>query len=176
MKIFIIAMLIISNAFAASRVEEVMTEDTMKRLSAIQSLQSEIQNTKNALSKLDEDLQNAENTESREKVFIMIRNSGAVLTAASLFATTRFFYKAKLAKSEGGLYNLIIAYAGTAITAGTAVVLGVGQVGMYLSKNEANNLRNKIQELNNLVTVKENDLKNEIQLLCKDDQRHQVCY
>ena len=176
MKSLILMALLISSSFASTRVENILDEDSSTRLSHIEELQQNLSNAKRDLNDFEKALSAASKVESREKIFVTIRNVAGVSAALSLLATSALFYKAKIVRSEGSLYTLLMAYGGTMITGGTALVATGAEVGVYFSKNETKNLREKIKDLQSVLTSKQNELKTEVNLLCKEEPRHKLCY
>ena len=176
MKGLILIALLISNAFANGRVDNIINEDANARLTRIEVTQVNLSNAKKDLDSFEKSLLPASKTENRERVFVTIRNTAGIAAAISFALTGTFFYKARVAKSEGGLYNLLLAYGGVTVTGATALVAAGGEVGVYFSKNEAESLREKVKELQNVLILNQNELKTEVKLLCKDDPRHKLCY
>jgi hypothetical protein len=174
--IILMTLLLVSNVFAESRVEKVAVEDITVRLNSIQDIQLKLKIAHKDLDVFEKSLIAAAKTEKREKVFVIIRNTAAIAAAVSFTITGSLFYKVGAGASEGGLYQLLAAYGGAAITGGVAVVAVGAEVGVYFSQNEAKSLREAIGHLKQTLITKQNELKNEVNLLCKEDPRHKLCY
>jgi hypothetical protein len=175
MKTIIVIALLISNAFASSRVETLLHEDASTRLTHIEEIQNSMLSASLVLVGFEKALESSEKIENCEKIFVKIRNVAAVTSAISLAITGRLILK-KGPPSEGRLYNLLLAYGGVAVTGVTGVVATGGELGVYFSKNDAKELRIKINDLQTKLHAKNIELNAEIKLLCKDDPRHKLCY
>lgn len=173
MKILILIALLMSNAFANGRVDGLINEDANARLTRIEEIQTNLNTAKKDLDSFEKSLLAASKTESREKVFVVIRNTAGITAAISLAITGKLLYAPK---TSGSLYNLLLAYGGAAVTGGAALVAAGAEVGVYFSKNEAKSLRQKITELQSVLVSKQKELKTEVKILCKDDPRHKLCY
>jgi hypothetical protein len=176
MKFLIVTALLITNLYANTRVDGVISEDAMTRLNTIENLRQNLNASNVELKSFEKKLEAASKVASREKVFVVIRNTALVAAAISLAATGSLLYNVAVAKSEGSLYSLLAAYGTGAIAGGTAVVAAGAEVGVYFSKNEASSLGKQIKELQGMISSKQKDLSLEVNLLCKDEPRHKLCY
>ncbi len=175
MKILFLSLLLISNCFASSKIDSLVSEDTLNRLNTIENLQKSLDISTKEIIEFEKSLLKAEKVAGREKVFVIIRNTMGVAAAGS-FALSGTLLLKRGGGSEGSLYNILFGQAMAVVGAGATVVAIGSEVGVYFSKNEAKSLLIKTKELKLKIKNQETSLKTEIAFLCKDDPRHQLCY
>lgn len=164
MKIFIIAILLMSSAFAKTRVESVSSEDISDRLSKIEELQGYLSLAKKDLVGIEQTLAKASAQEKNEKTFVIIRDIAAATAALSFYNTVGAI------KLPIDPWTLLM----TGIGASTVTV--GAEVGVLLSKNEAKSLREKTKELKDRINSRQTELQTEVKILCKEEPRHKLCY
>lgn len=175
MKILLLSLLLISNCFASSKIDSLVSEDTLNRLNTIENLQKSLDISTKEIIEFEKSLLKAKKVAGREKVFVIIRNTMGVAAAGS-FALSGTLLLNRGGGSEGSLYNILFGQAMAVVGAGATVVAIGSEVGVYFSKNEAKSLLIKTKELKLKIKNQETSLKTEIGILCKDDPRHQLCY
>jgi len=176
MKTFILLAFFIAHSHASSKIDNIIKDDSTLRLNRIEEIQANLKSATKELSQFQQDLKIATKSQKQRKVFVIIRNTAAVSAALTLALTATIYAKTIPASSEGAIYGLIGVYGGSILTAGSALIAGGAEIGVYLNKNDAENLGLKIKELQKNLSIKESALKNEVNILCKEDPRHILCY
>jgi hypothetical protein len=176
MKILFLSLFLISNCIAGSRVDNLVIDDSNIRLIAIEEIQSQLVDSKKEILSIENQLNAASKKEGHRKIFVTIRNVAALTAAISLVITGTISIKARSIVDEGAIYNHIATFLGAIFTGGTVLVAAGAEVGVYLSKNEAKELKIKFMELKKSLVNKENALTSEIKILCKEDPRNRLCY
>ena len=119
---------------------------------------------KKDLAGIEQTLAEASKEEKTEKTFVVIRNIAAAVTVLSFYNTVG------IVKIPLNPWTVLFTGLGTA-----AVTVGA-EVGVLLNSNEAKELREKTKELQTLISVRQSELQKEVKILCKEDQRHKLCY
>ncbi len=176
MKILFLSFFLISNCFASSRVDNLINDETKSRFIAIEEIQSQLADSKKEILSIENQLNAASKKEGHRKTFVTIRNVAALSAAISLVITGSISIKARSVVDEGAMYNHIAAFLGAVFTGGTALIATGAEVGVYLSKNDAEELKIKFMDLKKSIVIKENALVSEITILCKEDPRNRLCY
>ena len=149
--------------WASDRVNDVFNDDIYQTLQDISQKQDEIKQTKEAMISLQAQLKTAKKGQA---TYITVRNVAGTLAIIAI-AVGAYKIKFPRALKFNGLRLMLSSY---------LAVSTYGQGMVKLNQNDIENLSREIIFSLIKISKLESDMNKQIAVLCKQDQRHELCY
>ncbi len=150
-----------------SRIDSLVQEDTTERLENIQILKKSLRELRVQLAVLDTALIQAQKKPGHKKIYTNSKKVADAITALTVLggaiASYHFKNKVKVVK--------IASFIG-GVSSSTSVL---SSLMADFSSGEAQELKEKIEDLNSIITASNINLNREIKLLCKSEPSNQMC-
>ncbi len=172
-------------AFSSNRVNESIASTSEERLTKIVELQNNLVKGRKEIANFETELSKVQKSSENHKSYVSIRNTSAIVLAASTIAIgASMLIQSKrmgIYKLSGRLPNPTDAEEAFAIIGligipASALFVAGSEVGVLLTKDEATQLISNLNELKKSLENQSKEFVKELDLLCKADPRHEVCY